>query len=145
MPTGGRYDVITYVTDEGGTAIEGTSVITAQGTAPTIVCNNGNYIHIVRKVYNFASAADAYYWARLQGSQGTEPICEIWDPNEAQPRYREFMSVDVVGASGILEAFFEPYADVSNAADYRSRYNIKVLEVISDISPNNVDFYHTTS
>ena len=145
MPTGGRYDVVTYVTDEGGTAIEGTSVITAQGTAPTIICNNGNYIHIVRKVINFASAADAYYWASLQGTQGAPLECEIWDPNEAQPRYSEIITDDVVGASVILEAFFEPYADVSNAADYRSRYNIKVLNVINDISPNNVDYYHTTS
>lgn len=145
MPTGGRFDVITYVTDESSTAIEGTSVITAQGTAPTIICNNGNYIFKVRKVFNFTSASDAYYWASLQGTQGSEPVCEIWDRNEVQPRYSESMIPDVVGASAILDVEFYPRADVANAADFRLRYNIKVLNVISDISPNNVDYYHTTS
>ena len=146
MPTGGRYDVVAYETDESSTAIEGTSVITAQGTAPTIVCNNGNYIQIIRKVFNFASAADAHYWATLQGTQGIEPSCEIWDRNEVQPRYSEFMAVDVVGASAILDVYFtEPRADVANAASWSERYEIKVLNVISDILPSSVDYYHTSS
>lgn len=145
MPTGGRFDVIAYENDESSTAIEGTSVITPQGTAPTIVCNNGNYIHIIRKVFNFTSAADAYYWATLQGTQGTVPVCEIWMRNEVAPRYREYMGVDVVGSSAILDVYFNPRADVSNAASWSERYEIKVLDVISDISPNTVDYYHTSS
>lgn len=142
MPTGGRFDVITYDSNEGGTAIEGVSVITQQGTAPTIICTNGFYLYLFRKVLNFTSVADANYWASLQGTQGEPPECEIWLHNEVQPRYTESMTVEVVGASCMIEARFSPRADVGDAFDFNNRFDLKALNIISDISPDTVNYYY---
>lgn len=117
--------------------LEGGSTITPQGTAPNIVLGDGFYIEIIRKNVQFESAADAFYWATLQGS----PTCEIWLHNEGNPRRTATMTVDVSGNTAILEAVFSPRADASDAFSYSNRFLLKVLDVEDDISPNQVAYY----
>lgn len=125
-----------YEADTGGNMLEGGSNITPQGTAPLIVLGNGYYIEMIRKHVQFESAADAYYWATLQGS----PTCEIWLHNEVAARRTASMTVNVSGNTAILEAIFSPRADASDAFNYGNRFLLKVLDVVDDISPNEVAY-----
>lgn len=116
--------------------LEGGSTITPQGTAPIIVLGDGYYIERIRKYVQFESAADAMYWASLQGS----PTCEIWLHIEVSPRRTASMTVEVDGNTAILEAIFSPRADASDAFNYGNRFLLKVLDVVDDISPNEVAY-----
>lgn len=116
--------------------LEGGSTITPQGTAPIIVLGDGYYIGMIRKTIQFESAEDAYYWATLQGS----PTCEIWLHVEVSPRRTASMTVDVSGNTAILEAHFDPRADAADAFNYNNRFLLKVLDVVDDISPNEVAY-----
>lgn len=124
-----------YLTDTGGNMLEGGSTITPQGTAPIIVLGDGYYIGMIRKNVQFESAADAYYWASLQ-----DPTCEVWLHTEVAPRRTAPMTVDVNGNTAILEAIFSPRVDAADAFNYGNRFLLKVLDVVDDISPNEVAY-----
>lgn len=106
------------------------------GRAVPIQASN-TYVGLAQKTFVFASAADAATWAFLQGAS----FCKVYDNYEA-----EIASIacdyENIGNRVVVNAPFTTRLNTAGAVGLQNTYFFRFVDIIGDISPQGVGFYH---
>lgn len=135
MPTGGSFALGTYITATGGDMEENGRNISDGHAAP--IQTSSTYVGMAQKVFNFATAADAAYWAYLQAL----PICKVFDNNGDLIASAE-CDYENDGTSAIVRAIFTTRVHTQGATGINNAYFFRFVDIEADMSPNGISIYH---
>lgn len=107
------------------------------GQAPPIQTSN-TYVGLAQKTFVFASAADAAFWATLQGV----PKCLAYNADDDDPIANVDCTVTVNGVNAVINATFDPRVNTQGATGIQRTYFFRFINITGDIEPQGISIYH---
>lgn len=107
------------------------------GSALPIQTSN-TYVGLAQKSFAFASAADAAFWATLQGT----PSCLAYNADDDDPIANVECTVTVNGVYAVINATFNPRVNTEGAIGLQRTYFFRFIDITGDIEPQGVSIYH---
>lgn len=111
------------------------SNIVDERAAPVQTSNT--YVGLAQKVFVFATAADAAYWAFLQAA----PSCRVFD-NDSEQIASVDCDYDTDGARAIISATFTTRVNTAGAVGVANTYFFRFVDISNDIRPQGISIYH---
>ena len=96
------------------------------------------YVGLAQKYFAFASAADAAFWATLQGS----PKCLVYNPDDDNPIATSECTVTANGVNAVINANFNPRVNTQGATSISRTYFFRFVDITCDIGDQGVSIYH---
>ena len=114
---------------------ENSSVIIDERAAP--IQTSGTYVGLAQKVFEFATAADAAYWAFLQSL----PTCRVFNNDSEQIASIE-CDYYYEGTRAYVNAPFTTRVNTAGAVGVQNTYFFRFVDILGDIRPQGVSIYH---
>ncbi len=108
----------------------------AGGLAPPIQTSNV-YVGLAQKVFDFATAEDADYWATLQAA----PSCVVYN-NDSEQIASVTCDYSTDGTRAIINAEFTTRVNTQGAVGINNTYFFRFNDIEADMSPVGISIYH---
>ena len=95
------------------------------------------YVGLAQKIFQFATAEDAAYWAFLQAL----PLCKVYDNNGDQIASAE-CDYEFDGTRAIVRATFTTRVNTQGATGINNAYFFRFDDIVADMSPTGISIYH---